>query len=227
MPKSKNPPNSLNMKANESSPILLLVEILIIFIVLPVLAYQNLLPFPKPALLVLVAFYAIVVAYRSSKNRRLRYWTGDFKIRRFTLYLILIRFLIASILVLSYVRLFEPAHYLKMPLEQTSLWLTILLLYPFSSALPQEWIYRNFFFKRYAPLFPAVYRRIIASIFLFTFLHIVYDAWFTLLLSAIGGAIFTHTYLKTQSLWWTTIEHTLYGILIFTSGLGHYFFEGF
>jgi membrane protease YdiL (CAAX protease family) len=58
------------------------------------------------------------------------------------------------------------------------------------------------------------------SISAFAFLHIIYSNWTAVLLSLAGGFFFTKTCTKTGSLLTTTVEHTLYGWLIFTIGQG-------
>jgi membrane protease YdiL (CAAX protease family) len=45
-------------------------------------------------------------------------------------------------------------------------------------------------------------------------------------LSFFGGLIFAWRYLRTNSFWAVALEHALYGNLIFTIGLGVYFFTG-
>jgi hypothetical protein len=40
------------------------------------------------------------------------------------------------------------------------------------------------------------------------------------------GALFAWRYAMTRSFWAVFIEHTLWGALVFTVGLGRYFFTG-
>ena len=65
------------------------------------------------------------------------------------------------------------------------------------------------------------------NIFLFSFAHIYFANWTILLFTLIGGAIFAHTYLRTRSLLVVTIEHTMYGVLILSSGLSNQFYKAF
>ncbi|NIR70804.1 MAG: hypothetical protein GWN62_33160 [Aliifodinibius sp.] len=65
------------------------------------------------------------------------------------------------------------------------------------------------------------------SALVFSFLHMVYGNWIAIGLSFGGGILFGLTYKRTQSLFWVTAEHVLYGWLVFTLGLGNYFYEGF
>jgi hypothetical protein len=45
-------------------------------------------------------------------------------------------------------------------------------------------------------------------------------------LSTVGGLLFVSTYLRTRSLLAVVWEHALYGIALFTVGLGRYFVTG-
>ena len=45
-------------------------------------------------------------------------------------------------------------------------------------------------------------------------------------LCVIGGWLFADTYSRTRSLWLASAEHALYGCLVFTVGLGRYFYGG-
>ena len=47
-----------------------------------------------------------------------------------------------------------------------------------------------------------------------------------LVLSGLLGLLLAYRYTETRSVWAAWIEHTLYGWLVFTVGLGLYFFTG-
>ena len=51
--------------------------------------------------------------------------------------------------------LLVPGQALALPRRAPGLWVAILALYPFLSALPQELIFRVLFFRRYGGLFPG------------------------------------------------------------------------
>ena len=55
-------------------------------------------------------------------------------------------------------------------------------------------------------------------------MHIVFMNPVAVLLSLVGGFLFSATYSKTKSLLWVSVEHSLYGMLIFTLGLGKFFY---
>ena len=50
--------------------------------------------------------------------------------------------------------------------------------------------------------------------------------WEAVTISFIGGLIFAYRYTRTRSFLAVWLEHALYGDLIFTVGLGRFFFTG-
>lgn len=119
----------------------------------------------------------------------------------------------------------DPARLFGFVQERPQLWLIVMLFYPFLSALPQEIVYRTFFFLRYQAAFtPALL--LAMSAVAFALLHVVMNNWVAVFLSLIGGFIFVDSYRRHQSLKWVTIEHALYGCTLFTVGLGWYFYHG-
>lgn len=114
----------------------------------------------------------------------------------------------------------------RMPREQPLVWLAVLALYPLLSALPQELLYRPFFFHRYGDLFPSAAARACASALLFAWGHLLVHSPSALLLSAAAGALLSLTWLRSRSLWLVTLEHSLYGAFAFTAGVGGMFVNG-
>jgi membrane protease YdiL (CAAX protease family) len=119
-----------------------------------------------------------------------------------------------------------PERFFAFPTERTRLWLLVMLLYPVLSALPQEIIYRAFFFRRYATLVPSVPVLGALSAIAFGLSHLMMNNWIAPVFCILGGLIFAHTYTRTQSLKWAAIEHAAYGCMIFTVGFGYFFYIG-
>ncbi|WP_330231008.1 CPBP family intramembrane metalloprotease [Nocardia sp. NBC_00508] len=113
-----------------------------------------------------------------------------------------------------------------LPRRNPWVWLAVMVLYPVLSVYPQELIFRSFLFHRYAPVFGAGFGLVIASAAAFGFVHIIFGSWFSVLASSVGGGIFAMRYLRTQSLFTASVEHSVYGMLVFTVGLGRYFYHG-
>lgn len=102
------------------------------------------------------------------------------------------------------------------------LWLSVSLIYSIVSVLPQEVIYRTFFFGRYQQLFDNKLVLIITNATLFALGHLVFRNPYIIILTFIGGLLFALTYQKTKSLLYTSIEHAMYGVWLFTIGIGEY-----
>ena len=104
--------------------------------------------------------------------------------------------------------------------------LAIMIFYPVFSVFPQEVIFRTFFFHRYAPLFTSTAMLTLASGLAFGHGHLLFRNNLALILCAIGGLVLSRTYARTNSTLACAVEHGLYGCIIFTVGLGRYFFLG-
>lgn len=204
---------------------LLIIEIIILFIVLPLLVFFDLIPLPKLLVLLIGFAYVIFVLYQTVKIKELlpfRFSKFKEKSKRFLTYTF-----ISAITLVLFTALYTPETLFQFPRQQPYVWLMVMILYPFLSAYPQEVIYRVFIFERYKKILPNEVYSTILSIVAFTFLHIIYDNWIAVILSFFGAILFTISYKKTKSLTIVTIEHIILGNLVFTIGLGHYFYEAF
>ena len=83
-----------------------------------------------------------------------------------------------------------------------------------------------FLFHRYGGLFGGGLGVVMASAVAFGFLHVVLRNGWAVGLSALAGLLFAARYWQTGSLFVSAFEHALYGGLIFTSGLGRFFYSG-
>ncbi len=136
-------------------------------------------------------------------------------------------FAILGSAVTLWVYVVHPASFLSFPNRAPRLWVTIMVLYPILSVLGQEFVYRTFFFHRYGPLFGASrWAAIVSNAALFGFAHIIFDNWIAVIGTFFTGLLFAYRYDVTRSLWAVWLEHSLYGCLVFTVGLGRYFFTG-
>ncbi len=140
---------------------------------------------------------------------------------------ILLTFAVLGAVIAFVMHRFYPASFLELPHRALRLWLIIMVLYPLLSVLPQEFVYRTFFFHRYGPLFGSWrWLAIVTNAALFGFGHIIIGNWVAMVGSFLGGLLFAYRYERTRSLWAVWFEHSLYGCLVFTVGLGAYFFTG-
>lgn len=138
---------------------------------------------------------------------------------------VLPRFAISLVLMIIFAYVMDEARLFLFPFERTFLWLMILVFYPLISVVPQELVFRLFFFDRYAPLFGNGWLMIGVCGLAFGLAHIPFNNWIAFLLSVIGGVMFSMTYQRTRNLSLVWLEHAIYGQAIFTVGLGIYFYS--
>ncbi|HEY8194216.1 MAG TPA: CPBP family intramembrane glutamic endopeptidase [Hyphomicrobium sp.] len=147
-------------------------------------------------------------------------------VSRATLVSILAIFIIGSVVVAAFVADVMPGRLFSLAAERPGMWLGIMTLYPFLSVLPQEFIYRVFFFHRYGPLFHSRFTLILTNGLVFGFGHILFRNWIAVGGSFALGLLFAWRYERTRSFWAVYLEHLLWGWLVFTIGLGVFFFTG-
>jgi uncharacterized protein len=205
----------------------LLLELGTIFILAPVLIrfaiFNWRIPLPlvlQPSLFGVIAFLLWDPTFRmGSEIRCLFSWR--------TLMSILLVFAAVAAGMSLYVWTELPGRFMELPLTAPRLWLFIVLFYPLVSVIPQELIYRTFFFHRYGPLFgDARWLAYLVNGLLFGFAHIIFGSYVSIGLTTVLGCLLAWRYDETRSFWAVWLEHTLYGCLVFTIGLGHYFFTG-
>jgi hypothetical protein len=110
--------------------------------------------------------------------------------------------------------------------HQPYVWLLLVAFYPLLSVPPQEMVFRTFFLHRYRALLGSDPARILGSALAFGLAHLCLRNGLAVGLSTVGGLMFASTYLRTRSLPAVLWEHALYGIALFTVGLGRYFVTG-
>jgi membrane protease YdiL (CAAX protease family) len=199
-------------------------ELLGLFVLLPLLVRWRVIAAPRLAVLALVTAVCIGLLWRDRSFDPSRLFSlGPL---RGSLRSIGVRALLAAAIITALVLLLRPAALLSMPAREPWLWLAGLALYPFLSAWPQEVIFRLFFFHRYAPLLGTGGSMLAANAVAFGFLHTIYPNSVAPLLSVPAGLLLALTWRRTRSLGPVWLEHTAYGLLLFTLGLGNYFFDG-
>lgn len=139
---------------------------------------------------------------------------------------VLLRFAVLAPLITLATLWAIPQDFLTLPLHRTRLWAAIMVLYPLLSVWPQEMLYRRFLFYRYAPLLRTAPARIMASAVAFGFAHVLFLNPIAIIMTVLGGGLFARDYARYRSLRLACFEHSLYGCLIFTIGLGRFFYTG-
>jgi uncharacterized protein len=119
-----------------------------------------------------------------------------------------------------------PRLFLNLPRRVPLLWAAVMIFYPLLSVIPQTLMYRAYFFQRYRLLFPGGWPLLVASAMSFSWLHLVLRNPVAPLLTLPAGLLFAWRYARTNSVLASAFEHALYGCLVFTLGLGVYFYTG-
>ena len=100
--------------------------------------------------------------------------------------------------------------------------LILLLFYLFFSVIPQELIFRFFFFNRYSNYFNKNELLLLNSL-AFSLCHVIYFDIYIFLFSFFGNLLFTLNYMRNKSLLLVIIEHFLIGQTLIILG----FFDNF
>jgi membrane protease YdiL (CAAX protease family) len=194
------------------------LELLIIFVLIPLSFAFNYAPLLKLVIGVLGFSYIIFVLFKIEKIKikieKNVNWMAFWKS-------ILIKFLIIAIITTLYVWFTDAKNLFTVLLNKPKLWVLILLFYSLFSVYPQELLYRTFFFKRYTSLCKNENLFIFINALLFSMAHLFFKNTLVLLLTFIGGILFAITFKKTKSTLLVSIEHSIYGCWLFTVGMGN------
>ena len=144
---------------------------------------------------------------------------------------VLLRALVVFFVCLGLVMLLSPATAFALPRQRPGFWPVVLVLYPVLSVLPQEIIFRLYFFQRFEKVCHG-YRPllILLNAFCFSWLHIIYIGWFAMVSTFVAGFFLARSYARSsradggRTLLPVLVEHSLYGQIIFSVGLGRYFY---
>ncbi len=193
------------------------LELFILFVLIPV---SFALPY-HPALKAGVGFLGFVyICWVLLKVERLPFrprknlpWKSFW---RRTL-LVFLGILIFSVI---YVYWVNPKMLFYVPLNNPGLYVLIFFVYSLLSVYPQELLYRTFFFQRYELLFQNKKILILINAALFSLAHLFFRNALVMLLTFLGGLLFAFTFVKTRSTILVTIEHIIYGIWLYTVGMG-------
>ena len=204
-----------------------LLELLFLFSMLPLALASGL--FPRPWVIYLFAAGIPLTIWLRFVRKRpwTDFWTGpESSVRSSDLLHVISRFGINSIALVVLTLGLYPDKLLSFPAAFPIRWLAVMILYPLIMVYPQELVFRMYFAERYAGLLATDRWLIVVNALLFGWVHILYGNMLAVVLSGIGGALFMDTYLRTRSMKLVWLEHVLYGNLVFTIGLGEFFYSG-
>ncbi len=106
------------------------------------------------------------------------------------------------------------------------LWLAVMMLYPFFSALPQEIVYRALFFRRYEPILPPARAALVLNAAVFSLAHLLFWNWIVAMMTFAGGLVFAWAYEVRGSFPLAAVLHAVAGNIMFTVGIGALFYTG-
>lgn len=210
------------------SRVLLVLELLLVFVVLPLGYRYSPIQVPALPLLWLVAGYALWQLWRDKSFDRSRLWNpGPVRGQLATIVPV---FIVIALLLWIGVHLWAPKLEWSFARRNPGMWAAVMVLYPVLSVFPQGILYRAFFLHRYQGLLPETpggrWTALLASAAAFAFLHIIFRNSIAVVLTFFGGILFAWRYARTGSLLTSSLEHALYGCWLFTVGLGGYFYHG-
>jgi len=133
---------------------------------------------------------------------------------------------LAALVILGVTLALAPWNLFRLPLHEPRLWIGIMAIYPLASVITQELIFRPLFFRRYAALFGSEAGAIAANAAVYALVHAFYQNWVAVTLSFGAGLIFAWTYVRSGSFPLVVLMHAVAGQLVFTIGLGVYFYHG-
>jgi membrane protease YdiL (CAAX protease family) len=138
---------------------------------------------------------------------------------------VLLRWGAGALLLTVLIAWWRPQALFSFTRQRPALWLIVMAAYPLLSAWPQEIIFRAFFLHRYRQLFT---RRtlLLASAVAFAWAHIVMHNGLAIAVCFLGGMMLARTYQRSSSIPLAAFEHGLWGDLLFTVGLGSFFYAG-
>ncbi|WP_433086647.1 CPBP family intramembrane glutamic endopeptidase [Dactylosporangium sp. CA-052675] len=202
----------------------MVAEFILVFVVLPVaFAFVKVPGGPIPVLLVLTVVVAFFFRRARDFDRR-DLWRPE--ALRPELPRVLRLWALAAVLAVAAVWVFDREHLFDLPRHNPGLWALIIVAYPVVSVYPQELVFRAFLLHRYRTMLRGERISAAASALSFGLAHLLFGNPVAVVLTLLGGWLFARRYQRTRSLLTVCVEHAAYGLLIFTVGLGRYFYHG-
>ena len=133
---------------------------------------------------------------------------------------------LCSVLLLALYPLITTSPMFEFPRERPIVWLVVLCLYPILSVVPQGIIFRRWFTLRYTSLLGSGGTMIVIGALCFGCSHMLFGNVVAPVITAIGGALFMRTCLKSGSGWLADLEHAVLGNVAFTIGYGQWLYSG-
>lgn len=190
-------------------------ELLIIFIMLPIFSIVT----GQEPINNFISMYIISIfySYFLYRNKVKIFNNNKYSDRNVIITLV-------AIFIFSFSYYYDPNNFMVFPKENPSTFILVIFLYPFLSVVPQEIIFRKYFFFKFSDIMPQKYLIFINGL-VFSLAHVFFNNYVAIIFTFFGGIYLSWSYLKSESLTLVIYEHTLFGIFIFASGLGRYFYH--
>ncbi|MGE0230714.1 MAG: CPBP family intramembrane glutamic endopeptidase [Flavobacteriaceae bacterium] len=211
---------ALRRGANEQQ---LLAEFFSLFVATPILMAVFAPPSAMPPMLLAVAAVGLVLLHRTPTfhwRELLQGW------RRIDWRIVAAFAALTAAASLALVALLRPEAYLMLLRVNPLLWLAVMLLYPILSALPQEIVFRPLFFRRYQRILPSGRTALVLNAAIFSLAHLMYWNWVAATATFLGGLVFAWAYKARSSFPLAFALHAVAGNILFTSGIGIFFYTG-
>ncbi len=201
------------------SQVYIIIEFLLFFVFIPFIANRFLDSWYKIIPLILIAaFFFILLRIDSQFDQKVFSRLDKVHLRKSVGRVIFI-----TLLLVWFTWWIFPELFLYYPREDFEDYLITFILYPFASVIPQELIYRVYFFHRYRNIIPEKYLLMLSNAIIFGLTHWIYGNWIAPIATFLVSWIFIFNYLKSKSLLNVSLEHYFYGLVMFTIGFGYYF----
>jgi len=197
------------------------IEFTLLFFALPVFILLDK-SVIHPSIFVLPALLFIILYLRKNKTFRFRELV-EWPTKKEILIKYLRLLIPISIALLAFAYFLSPDDLFNLPKSNLRIWIFLIIFYPFFSAYGQEVIFRVFQFYRYQDIYKNQSGFVWHSAISFSFVHIIYFSWISIILTLFLGIYLSIVYWNTKSVSLSTTIHGFLGDLVFTVGLGEYF----
>lgn len=198
----------------------LIIEFILLFLLFPItltIIGNQFLPF---LLLPLIGIF-----YYFKEKSLVKKFKSEFEFKKVKGYInnLLLQTIIVFILLFIFMNIFYKESLFSLQKENPLFLVGIFFIYSIISVLPQTFMYRFIFEKKFSQIFTSEKTKTTTAVLTFAFAHIIFLNIISILFTLIAGYLFYTTYRKTESFWISYIQHVLLGYLVFFIGLGNEF----
>lgn len=209
----------MGLKSIYSSSPYMIIEFIVFYVFVPFIISSVLDGWLKILPLIMIALFFLFLLLKDPEFDRAILTRFDRKFLKGSI----TRLIIITILLVWFTYWIFPLLFFQYPLNNFKSYLLTFFLYPVASVLPQEIIYRVYFFHRYKSIVPEKSLLMLSNAIIFGLTHLIYDNWVAPVATFLASWIFIYNYYKTKSFLLVSLEHYFYGLVMFTIGFGYFF----